>query len=166
GAACGPSPACAEFLRRRPWPSPTRDGSALPTLPPSASGRGVFRGFLVRSFATTCRVARPSGGSNRGASEGGYPLSFTLPGRSPSLSPQPTGTFTSGLSTGRSPFPPPDMTTVSTGQSPPAGLSPARTSASIAATLVQTPWGAKASVGEFLRAARRISGVVDQSEFL
>ena len=37
--------------------------------------------------------------------------------------------FTSGLSTVRSPSPPPDMTTVSTGQSPPTGLSPARMAA-------------------------------------
>jgi hypothetical protein len=37
--------------------------------------------------------------------------------------------FTSGLSTVRSPSPPPDITTVSTGQSPPAGLSPARMAA-------------------------------------
>jgi hypothetical protein len=51
---------------------------------------------------------------------------------------QPTETFTSGLPTGWSPSPPPDMTTVSTGQFPPAGLSPAGTAASIAA--LRTQW--------------------------
>src|SRR5260370_30616946 len=75
----------------------------------------AFRGFLVRSFATTCRVARPPGGSDRVSSEGGYPLSFTLLGGSPSSSTQPTRTFTSGLPAGRSPFLLPDMTTVATG---------------------------------------------------
>jgi len=35
---------------------------------------------------------------------------------------QPTGTFTSGLPADWSPAPPPDMTTVATGQVPPAGL--------------------------------------------
>ena len=47
---------------------------------------------------------------------------------------QPTGTFTSGLSTDWSPAPPPDITTVVTGQVPLAGLAPARTPTSIAAT--------------------------------
>ena len=45
----------------------------------------------------------------------------------------PPETFTPGLPTGRSPFPPPSMTTVATGQFPPAGLTPAGTSGSIAA---------------------------------
>jgi len=40
-------------------------------------------------------------------------------------SPQPTRTFTSGLPTDWSPAPPPDMTTVATGQVPLTGLSPA-----------------------------------------
>jgi len=48
-------------------------------------------------------------------------------------SPQPTEAFTSGLSTGWSLAPPPDMTTVATGQVPPAGFTPTRTSTSIAA---------------------------------
>jgi len=41
---------------------------------------------------------------------------------------QPTRTFTPGLPTDWSPAPPPGITTVATGQAPPAGLSPARTS--------------------------------------
>src|SRR5439155_6082818 len=45
----------------------------------------------------------------------------------------PPETCTTGLPTGRSPFPPPAMTTVATGQAPPAGLAPAGTSVSIAA---------------------------------
>src|SRR5262249_41189180 len=48
-------------------------------------------------------------------------------------SPQPTRTFTSGLPTDWSPAPPPDMTTVATGQVPLTGLSPARVPTSIAA---------------------------------
>jgi hypothetical protein len=50
------------------------------------------------------------------------------------FSTQPTGTFTSGLPTVWSPSPPPDITTAATGQVPLAGLSPARTPTSIAAT--------------------------------
>ena len=46
---------------------------------------------------------------------------------------RPPETCTLGLPTGRSPFPPPSMTTVATGQAPPAGLTPAGTSTSIAA---------------------------------
>ena len=48
-------------------------------------------------------------------------------------SPQSTRTFTSGLPTDWSPAPPPDMTTVATGQVPLTGLSPARVPTSIAA---------------------------------
>jgi hypothetical protein len=47
--------------------------------------------------------------------------------------PQPTEAFTSGLSTDWSPAPPPDITTVATGQVPPAGFTPARTTTNIAA---------------------------------
>ena len=45
-------------------------------------------------------------------------------------------TFTSGLPAGRSPFPPPDMTTMVAGQPPPAGLAPAGTVTSLAAAQV------------------------------
>ena len=51
---------------------------------------------------------------------------------------QPTGAFTSGLSTDWSPAPSPDITTEVTGQAPLAGLSPARTPTSIAATARRT----------------------------
>jgi len=60
-------------------------------------------------------------------------MSFTLLGGSPSHSLQPTGTFTPELPTGRSPSLPSGMTTVATGQLPPAGPPPARASTSIAA---------------------------------
>jgi len=73
----------------------------------------------------------------------------TLSGLTGSLSLQPaellaslSEAFTSGLSTVWSPAPPPDITTVSTGQSPPAGLSPAGMAASVAA---QSPWVPKAT---------------------
>jgi hypothetical protein len=45
-------------------------------------------------------------------------------------------TFTSGLPVGRSPSPPPDITTVAAGQPPPTGLSPAGTVTSLAAPQV------------------------------
>src|SRR6516162_6911150 len=75
-----------------------------------------FRASLPFAFATTCRFACPPVGADQ---------VFT----------QPTRTFTSGLSTDRSPSPPPDMTTGATGQVPLAGLSPARTPTSFAAAL-------------------------------
>ena len=108
-------------VRRLPAPSsvavgagfhPERMGSALPTIPPSASGGAQISGLhwfaLLRPTELLASQADPTG------------------------LPQPTEASTSGLSTGWSPFPPPDMTTVATGQFPPAGLTPARMSASIA----------------------------------
>ena len=68
--------------------------------------------------------ARPPGGSNRST---GTPAQ------------QPTRTFPSALSSGRSPFPTADMATVLPGKATPGGLSPARTSASIAARYVEYP---------------------------
>ena len=61
-----------------------------------------------------------------------------LPGCSPPLTdltrfPQPQETFTSRLSTIRSPSSSLDITTAATGQFPPVGLSPTRTAASFAA---------------------------------
>jgi hypothetical protein len=65
--------------------------------PPSDSrGAMVFEVYLRFAFATTCRFACPPVGADRGF-------------------PQPTRTFTSGLSADWSPAPPPDMTTVATG---------------------------------------------------
>jgi len=83
--------------------------------PPSDSRGAVVFGVYIRfAFATTCRFACPPVGADRGF-------------------PQPTRTFTSGLSTDWSPAPPPDITTGATGQVPLAGLSPARTPTSFAA---------------------------------
>ncbi len=91
-----------------------RTNSALPKcshhplqVGPSISGLHWF------TFATACRVASLLGGSDR-------------------VSPA-AETFTSGLSTRRSPSASPDMTTVARGHSPLAGLTPAGTAASIAA---------------------------------
>ena len=52
-----------------------------------------------------------------------------------SCSPPLQETFTSGLSTARSPSPLPDITTVATGQFPPSGLAPAGPTTSVAAQL-------------------------------
>ena len=86
----------------------------------------LFRGLLVRlrswTFATACPFARPPDGSDRCA---GAPAH------------KPTRTFTSALSSGWSPFLTADMTTALPGRATPAGLSPARTSASIAAPYVK-----------------------------
>jgi hypothetical protein len=51
-----------------------------------------------------------------------------------------TETFTSGLLAVRSPSPPPDMTTVPTGQFTPVGLSPTGTAASVAARALLGSW--------------------------
>ena len=94
---------------------PLRTVSALPKSPHSVSRGGIHFGAYVRfALATTCRVVRPPDGADQVVT-------------------QPTGTFTSGLSAGWSPAPPPDIATVATGRVPPAGLSPARTSTSLAA---------------------------------
>ncbi len=109
-----PAAACTQFLRRRRWLSPLTDGLSTPNLSHHPLRVGLrFRGFsgshLLRPAELLASLADPTGLS------------------------QPTETFTSGLPTGWSPFPPPDITTVATGQFSPAGLTPARTSASIAA---------------------------------
>jgi hypothetical protein len=118
-----PLVACAlSTLRQRHWPSPSLNGLGTldtPTRPCSVGS--LFRGFLVRSFATTRRFASPPDGPDQATGA------------------QPSGTFTSELSAIRSPSSPSDMATVSHGQSPPAGLSPARTSTSIAAPRLQAP---------------------------
>src|SRR5206468_6597465 len=109
------SAACAQFLRRRRWPSSSPNDSALPSSPTIRFKWASHFGATSVRIATACRVACLPGGSDRDCST------------------QPTETFTSGLSTGRSPFPPPDITTVPTGRVAPAGLPPAGMSASIAA---------------------------------
>ena len=113
------SVAHALFLHRQRWPSPGLERLGTPKYPIIRfRWDSVFVASLVhcvllhslRPVDLLAPLADPTGHFS-----------------------QPAGTFTSGLSTGRSPFPPPDMTTVATGQFPPTGLSPAGTTASIAA---------------------------------
>jgi hypothetical protein len=99
------SVAFTQFLHRPRWPSTFSDSlgtSNIPTL--RFSWRSPFSRLTYGSLSlTTCRLARPPVGADQ---------AFT----------QPTGTFTSGLPEDWSPAPPPDMTTVATGQVPLAGL--------------------------------------------
>jgi hypothetical protein len=70
--------------------------SALPISLQSVSRRGTnFGASTIHTFATACQFARPPVRIR--------PVSW------------PSGTFTSGLQAGRSPFLPPDITTVATG---------------------------------------------------
>jgi hypothetical protein len=109
-----PSAACTQSLTDDTGLRPFATGSAFPSIPTLRFGWGAaFEASLV-CLATTCRVA-------------------CLPGRIRPDSSRPTEAFTPGLPSGWSPFPTPDITTLATGQSPPAGLSPAGTAASIAA---------------------------------
>src|SRR2546425_10488158 len=110
-----PSVAPAQFLRRRRWPSPILQGLGTLDYPTPIRFRwdphfGAISSPLLQPVELL-------------ASFGGPDQAFA----------RPTETFTSGLPAGRSPFPPPDITTVATGQVPPAGLSPAGMAASIAA---------------------------------
>src|SRR5215471_3360342 len=116
--------------------------------------REWFCAFVCRSFPT-CHPLRP-----RGAARCMYPVpsrcAFAFAGELSarhsrcwrfrglqvhhcydllSCSPPLQETFTSGLSTVRSPSPLPDITTVATGQAPPAGLTPAGPTTSVAAQL-------------------------------
>ena len=103
-------------LRREP------KGSALPKFPSSVSDGGWFRGYtgsLLRCGLSSC--SPPCTDLTRNF-------------------PQPTGTFTPELPASRSPFSSSGITTVATEQFPPAGLSPARTSASIAAPGSRGDW--------------------------
>ena len=112
------SAACTQFLRRRRWPSPEYQRLGAPNCP-TIRFKWEYH-FGASRFAHGLRPSlRPAG--------------LLAPLADPTGLTQPTGTFTSGLPAARSPSPQPDMTTVASGQAPPAGLSPARTSASIAA---------------------------------
>ncbi len=107
--------ASTQFFADNTGLRPVRKVSALSLTPPSDSRGGHYFGASLRfAFAATCRFARPPVGADRGLS-------------------QPTGTFTTGLSTAWSPSPSPDMTTAATGQVPLAGFAPARMPTSIAA---------------------------------
>ena len=110
----------AQFLRQRHWPSPELERLGTPKKPHHLLPMG--RTFAASLLRYSLRPAQ---------------LLATLADRTGYFS-QPTAAFPSRLSTGRSPFPPLDVTTVATEQVPPAGLSPAGTSASIAAPTPST----------------------------
>ena len=93
----GSSPSISSRQRRRHRPSPSVDRLSTPETPANPFRAGVaFRGFSGSHIATACQVACPPCTDLTGSL-------------------QPSGTFTSGLQTGWSPFPPPDITTAATG---------------------------------------------------
>ena len=110
------SAAHPQFLHRPRWPLTLWDGLGTSNTlhPPILVEESNFGTYLRFAYVMTCRLARPPVGADQAFA-------------------QPTGTFTSGLSTDWSPAPPPNITTVATGKVPLAGLTPARTSTSIAA---------------------------------
>ena len=85
-----PMSRCRHGLRRR------LTGSTLPSIPQSDSRGAQFRGFTGSQLLRPVRLLASLVGSDRDSS-------------------QPPEAFTSRLSTDRSPFPPLDMTTTSTG---------------------------------------------------
>jgi hypothetical protein len=93
-------------------------GSALPTLRNPFHAGGRFRGFTGSLPLQPARLLAPLYGSDWNA--------------------QPSGTFTSRLSTDRSPSPLLDITTTATGLLLLAGLSPAGMAASLAARSIAT----------------------------
>ena len=97
-----PPAALAQFLRRRHWPSQNGEMFGTPNTPtrPCSVGK-LFRGFLLRSFATTRRLARPPDGPD------------TTMGLQPWA--KPSGTFTPELSPRRSPFSVSGITIMATG---------------------------------------------------
>jgi hypothetical protein len=124
-------------LRCAGAPRRPASGSALSLAIPSQHVALTVPGEPVAAYTQFLRDERlPSPRELNGSA---LPKS-TFSGLADSLSLQPaellaslSEAFTSGLSSVRSPSPPPDMTTVSTGQSPLAGLSPAGMAASVAA---------------------------------
>src|SRR5208283_4491101 len=119
-------------LRTRP------EGLGTSHIPRSDSivGKLDFGASLRFSFVTTCRLACPPVGADQ---------VFT----------QPTRTFTAGLPTDWSPAPPPAITTGATGQVPLVGLSPTRTSTSIAATSPGVARSAARTTGDGLAVIRQ-----------
>src|SRR5882762_5118481 len=113
--AGSPLAVCAQFLRQRRWPSPGSQRLGTPQCPIIRfRWDEPFAASLVRTSLRPVELLAPL------ADPTGY---FS----------QPTGTFTPELSASRSPFSSSGITTVATEQVPPTGLSPAGTSASIAA---------------------------------
>jgi hypothetical protein len=92
-----PPAALAQFLRRRHWPSQRTETFGTPNTPTRPHSVGnPFRGFLLRPFATTRRLACPPVGPDR------------------TLRVEPSGAFTPELSPGRSPFSASGMTIMAT----------------------------------------------------
>jgi len=125
---------------RRPASGSELSLSFFPSMSPSMSP-GRLSLHIPSSFAISADLRREVPTARP------LPMS-TISRHTDSLSLQPAEllaslaeAFTSGLSTVRSPSPPPDMTTVSTGQSPPTGLSPARMAAKRRCTTSQVPGG-------------------------
>src|SRR5882724_1352378 len=114
--AGSPSAASARYLHRWPWPSPAVERLGTPKYP----HHPLQRGRDLRGFPSSLAL-RP------------VELLASLADLTGSYFSQPTETFTPELSAGRSPFPWSGITTVATGQFPPAGLSPTGMSARIAA---------------------------------
>ncbi len=124
-------------LRCAGAPRRPASGSALSLAIPSQHVALNVPGEPVAAYTQFLRDERLP--SPRDLNGSALPKS-TFSGLADSLSLQPaellaslSEAFTSGLSTVRSPSPPPDMTTVSTGQSALTGLSPAGMAASVAA---------------------------------
>jgi hypothetical protein len=105
-----PLAACAQFLRQRRWPSPRLH--RLGTFKVPHHPLLVGQGFSELDYGSL--ALRP------------VELLAPLSDRTGLCSSQPTRAFTSRLPAARSPSPLPDITTVATEQSPPAGLTPAR----------------------------------------
>src|SRR5438105_1552178 len=108
--AGSPSAALTQFLADDPGLRRDSSGSALPSIPIIR-----FRWVVLFAASPVRYLLRPT--------ELLVPLA-DLTGHST----QPTGTFTSELPTGRSPFPWSGITAVATERFPPAGLAPAGTS--------------------------------------
>ena len=105
----------AQFLHQHRWPSPDVERFGTPEVPhhPLQMGRSFAASPVRYSLGPVkllASLADPAGYFSRSSE-----------------------TFTSGLSTGRSPSPSLDITTVATEQVPPVGLPPTGTTASIAA---------------------------------
>ena len=136
-----PSGAYAQFLHRRRWPSPRLERLGTPKYPIIRFRRDSV--FVASRFTLCCMHSlRPADLLAPLADLTGY------------LS-QPSGAFTSGLSAGRSPFPPPDITTVATEQPPPVGPSPTGTPASIAAPGPSAETTAERQLGSRIAGGRK-----------
>lgn len=129
-----PRAASTQFPHRQHKPSPFCKGSAFSSTP-------LIRSTWDPHFgAINSHLLRP------------VELLAALGGPNPAFA-ELTETFTSELSTDRSPFPLPGMTTVATGQVLPASLSPAGMVASVAARSEESLFGIISHCGTFASSA-------------